>query len=359
MSYTIYQCTTCNLKKSEKTDNIRVQTLGCTITKGCLGRLIKLSEQSTPICSSGLTWNPRTEVSQTSNSIQPQNIPITINSSNTGAVVCGVNMSLQNAIDYNTLKFRFEEKIVREVPFIQFRFKLTIPSSVISGRDSQGKILRVNTLLIEAHRVVVKVNGNEKKVDIDYVVNIQDRIDFLSPIPAGAIVDILVYEQAQTQFQTLTFNVNIFQQNTLAAGAWGNVKSINKNGVIYYLFTCPQLGTIDPSSVLKLNSIWNEEETVCLFNGTLGSLNDIIVLLADEPFGNLDRRQDLFIDGSFLEQGFNLTARRDKIIKLEATNVSEIWPLFKIEEYLEDDKISVQSALDANSISNSFIIGPQ
>lgn len=317
--YITYQCTVCRRTKDVERDDKRAIPSGCTITKGCGGTLFKIgdkgfAEQTQPVA--GVTdWYPRgTSPSKDTGRTASDYVEMSVSSS--GALVVAVKMTTAQASAVSELTLKIQQRRVETIPFTQFIFRIfktepvtqpgqaEVKTSVVSGRDSQGRNLRIDGTAQSEGRLRVRVNGVERT---DYTVTATGQtssIRILEELTPESVIDIIVLNEKEVQEKELTFVTNRTIAVNDLSGAWGNVRWVGKlnpllsqpNEERFWLYTCTSTASIPSSARIKV---------IGLFDGaTLIEPERVLFLLASTPYSHVDRYLGLTIPLTALQEDF-------------------------------------------------------
>lgn len=375
--YITYQCTVCRRTKDVERDNLRAIPSGCTITKGCGGTLLKIgdkgfAEQTSPVA--GVTdWYPRGTSPQAS---EAQTTPeqVELSSSSSGALVLAVRMSTAEAELQSALTLKLEQRRVEAIPFNQFTYRILLENvTTISGRDSQGKNLRIDSLAQSEGRLRVRVNGVLRD---DYSVSASlqsSSITFYSVLPLQSVVDVVVFNEKEVEEKELEFVTNRTIAVNDLSGAWGNVRWVDKinpaisapNEQRWWLYTCTSTSKFPSTARIRVVGAY--------FGSSLISSGDVIFLMGTTPYSHVDRYLSLIVPLTACESGFNiLTSNKPtRDFTLERGLVASIYPPLKIRRGYTDATKSLTSddVIPENSgaiptdtstvlLTNAFINGP-
>jgi hypothetical protein len=333
MSYVNYECTTCRRSKSFVKDNLRVTPDSCTITKGCLGRLIPTKETAQPTATKAVNgveeWYARgvTHAKAGAVSVTPN---FTLSTSATGSLVLAVRSDSPTALP-TQLTISLEQKRVGDVAYQQYQFKPSASTTLISGKDSVGKNLRFDQLAIDEGRITVRVNG----VDTTDFLLEPSRITFRTQIFAGAIVDIIIYTEKSTTTRTLTLTRNKTLLPSLTRGSWSNIDYVvqaeaNGGTSKWYLYSTDVIAGLTAG---KIRVVKNDVSDEAFF------------LLASTPYQSTDRYLNFVVDQSILSDDFNTAHDSGRLTASQAL-LSELFPPLMLvpEAYISTDLFTVGSS---------------
>jgi hypothetical protein len=330
--YITYQCTVCRRTKDVERDDKRAIPSGCTITKGCGGTLFKIgdkgfAQQTKPVA--GVTdWYPRgTAPTKESKPVASESVEMSVSSS--GALVVAVKMTTAQASTISALTLKIQQRRVEAIPFTQFTFRILVSgTTTVSGRDSQGRNLRIDSTAQSEGRLRVRVNGVERT---DYTVSstVQaSSVTFSQELPLESVVDIVVFNEREVEEKELTFVTNRTIAVNDLSGAWGNVRWFDKlnpllsepNEERFWLFTCTSTASLPSSARIKV---------VGLYNGTsLINPQRAVFLLASPPYSHVDRYLGLVIPLSTLQEDFVIltSSKPTRDFTTDKSNIESVYP---------------------------------
>jgi hypothetical protein len=386
--YITYQCTVCRRTKDVERDDKRAIPSGCTITKGCVGTLFKIgdkayAEQTKSVA--GVTdWYPR-GTSPTKDAQQVTSDYVEMQVSSSGALVIAVKMTAAqaNAIPEFTLKI--QQRRVETIPFTQFIFRIfkietvTQPgqedevTTVVSGRDSQGRNLRIDSTAQSEGRLKVRVNGVERT---DYIVTATGQASSISipgELKLESVIDIIILSEKEVEEKELTFVTNRTIAVNDLSGAWGNVRWVDRlnpllsepNEERFWLYTCTSTAALPSSARIKIVGLYNGD---VLFDPEWA-----VFLLASTPYSHVDRYLGLVIPLPVLQEDFKiLTSNKStRDFTTDKTNIVSVYPPLRIKRGYTSQSQSLTSAdvIPENSgaiptdsstvlLTSTFINGP-
>lgn len=356
-TYIKYQCSVCRRTKDVEQDNVHVAPNKCTITKGCLGILLVLEQtkiQQPVLPVAGLEdWYPRgqTRVQKTAALEVP---PVRVATSASGAFVVAVKTENSNLLP-DSFDIVFLQRRTEDIAYNEYTYRTTEVKSVFSGRDSNGKILRIDQAAINEGRVLVRVNGVISTLGVATI----NTITFPSPQPVGTVVTIRVQLEKETIEKTITVTRNSEQTPVISRGSWSNINYIsrfnNGNYEKWWLYTVDVLAGIGIGK-LKISST------------TLTGF-PMMLMLAHDPFARVDRYLDFIVPLEVLFQDYylNLPSSDSATLVVDRSAVNEIYPplvLTPVASFLAADELqtTASSAVisdDVNEILvSSKILGP-
>ena len=356
-TYIKYQCSVCRRTKDVEQDNIHVSPNKCTITKGCLGILLVLEEtkiQEPVLPVAGLEdWYPR---GQTRLQRQPATPipPVRVATSASGAFVVAVKTENANALP-ESFDIVFLQRRSEQVAFNEYSFRTTEARSVFSGRDSNGKILRIDSTAISENRVIVRVNG---VISTTATVSV-NTVTFPAAQPVGTLVTIRVQLEKETIEKTITVTKNSAQTPVISRGSWSNINFVSKfnNGTYekWWIYTADVLAGIGIGK-LKIDS-------------TSLTGYPMMLLLAHTPFSRVDRYLDFVVplDHLFDDYYLTLPSSDSASLVIDRSSIAEIYPplmLTPTASFITADELqtTASSAVvtdDVNEILvSSKILGP-
>jgi hypothetical protein len=374
--YITYQCTVCRRTKDVERDNLRAIPTGCTITKGCGGTLFKVgdkgfAEQTVPVA--GVTdWHPRGTSPVSGMSVKSDEL-IKISNSSSGALVLAVKFTTAQATATSQIILKLEQRRVEAIPFTQFTFRVLTKTDRVSGRDSQGKNLRIDSTAEAEGRLLVRVNGVQRSIkDVTGAGTLSATIELTQELEPQSVVDVIVFNEREVQEQELRFATNRTIAVNDLSGAWGNVRFVDKvNPLIdapfqerYWLYTCTSTSQIPASSRIRVVSLNGVEDI---------PIEDAAFLLSSEPHTHVDRYVNLLIPLSVCQDGFNIltssTPTRD--FTVERNLIQDVYPPLRIRRGYTPQTQSLTSAdvIPENSgaiptdtpkvlLTNKYVNGP-
>jgi hypothetical protein len=379
-TYATYQCTVCRRTKDLPTDNTRTMLYLCSITKGCAGKLFKTGEtaapKTTPPVAGVIDWYPRGQ-KQVFTPVKPTDKLLSLANSATGTVSMAILLSDAEAAANETLNLKLIQKRVENLASQSYAFRIIDSTTLVTGKDNAGHILRFNQAAIDEDRVFVKVNGISRAVGTlpENIVLTPNLISFNTALTLGSLVDVSVFSEKGTIDRTLTFELNnsVFDNHF---GAWGNlryVREIDTNGAVkekkWWIYSCLQTGSINYSSGIKIDGVF-QEDNVTPFKVD-GELKDVRFLLSAYANENTDRYLNFYIDAVKLHDEFLMTSIFEKVNTLYADEAAlmEIYPPFKLTSnlgyslsYIKADTFVTSAAIQTNIantlIQSKKIIGP-
>lgn len=356
-TYIKYQCSVCRRIKDIERDNVRVTPNKCTITKGCLGILLvleqtKIQEPVFPV--PGVEdWYPRGQT-RIQKPIVEEALPVRLATSTNGAFVVAVK-SQDDSVLPESFNITFLQRRTEDVAFNEYTYRTTEPRSVFSGRDSNGKIMRIDSAAISESRVQVRVNG---VISTAATITL-NTVTFPIPIGIGSLVSIRVQLEKETVEKTITVTRNSEQNPVISRGSWSNVDFVSRfnNGVYekWWVYTVDVLAGIGMGK-LKIASI---------------SLSGypLMLLMAHEPYLRVDRYLDFIVPIENLLDGYVLTlpSSDSATLVIDRSAIEEIYPplvLTPTTSFITPDEpqtmaSSVVISDDVNEILvSSKILGP-
>lgn len=375
--YITYQCTVCRRTKDVERDNIRAIPSGCTITKGCVGSLFKVGDKGfanqTPPVAGVTDWYPR-GTSPQSETLKKDPEYVELSCSSSGALVLAVKMTDVQASLTPSLTMKIEQRRVEAIPFLQFTYRVLMEGvTVISGRDSQGKNLRIDSTAQAEGRLRVRVNG---VISSDFSVNasIQSAsIKFGTALPLQSVVDIIIFNEKEVEDKELEFVTNRTIAVNDLSGAWGNVRWVDKvnpaiqtnNDERFWLYTCTSTSKLPSVARIKVVGVYD--------NSSQLPTDDILMLMASSPYSHVDRYLGVFVPLAICHVDFNvLTSNKPtRDFTIERKYVQSVFPPLKIKRGYTPQTQSLTSAdvIPENSgaiptdttavlLTNKYVNGP-
>lgn len=386
--YITYQCTVCRRTKDVERDDKRAIPSGCTITKGCGGTLFKVgdkgyAEQTPPVA--GVTdWYPR-GTNPLPATAKPEPEYVEFNSSSSGAIVLAVKMTEAQASAVSSLTLKMQQRRVETIPFTQFIFRIfktetvtqpgqeEVKTTVVSGRDSQGRNLRIDSTAESEGRLRVRVNGVERT---DYTVTATGQASSISipgELTPESVIDIIVLSEKEVEEKELTFVTNRTIVVNDLSGAWGNVRWVDRLNPLlsepteerFWLYTCTSTASLPSSARIKIVGLYNDTE---LFDPQRA-----VFLLASTPYSHVDRYLGLVIPLQVLQEDFKILTsnKSSRDFTTDKTNIVSIYPPLRIKRGYTPQSQSLTSAdvIPENSgtiptdsstvlLTSTFINGP-
>lgn len=357
ITYIKYQCSVCRRTKDVEQDNVHVSPNKCTITKGCLGILLvldqtKIQEPVLPVA--GLEdWYPRgqTRLQQT---VPVEVPPVRVATSASGALVIAVKTENQNLLP-DSFDVVFLQRRTEDIAFNEYSFRTTEARSVFSGRDSNGKILRIDSAAISEGRVLVRVNGVISTTAVATV----NTITFPSPQPTGTLVTVRVQLEKETIEKTITLTRNSEQSPVISRGSWSNVNYVSRfNSGAYEKWW---VYTVDVLAGIGIGKLKISSTSLTGF--------PMMLLLSHEPFARVDRYLDFIVPIETLFEDYYLTlpSSDSASLVIDRSAVQEIYPplvltpsqSFIIADELQTTASSAVISDDVNEVLvSSKILGP-
>jgi hypothetical protein len=314
-TYVKYQCTVCRREKTLEQETLRVTPNACTITKACSGILQVLGLTATPINQipvAGLEdWYPSgSRITVPTTASTPE--AVSIGTSDVGAIVIAFKEQDEGSLP-STIDATFEQRRSENVSYSEYTYRPQSASTVFTGKDTSGKILRIDSAAIAEERIQVRVNG---VLTVDFTAT-SNTVTLATAAPTGSVVNIRVQSQKETVTRTVTFTRNLQQLPTIARGSWASVDLIRRftNGVgletwwIYSVDSGASLGT----GKLKLVSLDTSREAM--------------VLLAHTPFTTFDRYLNFIVPVENLMGDFPINLdSTTRVLSVDRTLVQEIYP---------------------------------
>jgi len=368
-TYVTYQCNLCRRKKDILQDNLRAIPTNCTITKGCLGSLSILGQTNTPkttVADSQLTdWYPRGTV-KTITELTSINV-IPLSSSSTGVLTLAIKAAQSVISSHPSVVVKFIQRRVDDISYTLYQFSTTEVSNIVSGRDSNNKILRFNAQAIIDGRISVRVNGVLKEVGIDFTLT-PDIITFTSPFVAGTSVEISVYTAKDTVSRELVFTSNTSSSINVNSGAWGNIRWVlDSNDEKWWIYSSEDAISLPTSTRFKLDGVFDSTGTTEI----VSDYSNVNFLLSANPYTNTDRYQNLFVNGVDIKEDFYLSTVQSEKNELciDENMIHEIFPPFSIikskvlanSSFVTADILTYTGNITDNigvKITNTKILGP-
>lgn len=378
-NYITFQCTVCRKTKNSEKDILRVVPNVCTITQGCNGRLIVISEKS-----KADALNPSSKLAGSFNDVLDNPIPVekinetNISTSEFGTVTAAVRFT---GTPPNSFYLKILQRKIDDVQYQQYVFKTTQSTTKIpetnSSKDISGRFLRFDSTAISENRVTVLLNGVVKEIgpDANEVSLEPNKVNFNTSIPSGSVVSVIVYAEQQTTVNTLEFIRNDVKSNTdLSFGSWANIKRIDfsDSGASgnWYVYSCVLLSNLVRNTAIRIDSV--VDDTGLVIKNT-NQLNDVRLLLASSPFSRVDRYYNFVIKADDLSSAYQLTTSQTNLLQLivNSSFITEIYPPIEIKnkrqlapgifssDYIIPDTYESQSSVIENTRLQSVnIIGP-
>lgn len=375
--YITYQCTVCRRTKDVERDNIRAIPSGCTITKGCGGTLFKVgdkgyAEQTPPVA--GVTdWYPRgTNPLPATAKSEPEYVELS--SSSSGAIVLAVKMTEAQANVVSSLTLKMQQRRVEAIPFTQFTFRILLEGvNTVSGRDSQGKILRIDSTAQAEGRLRVRVNGViVPNVTVSSTVQ-SATVTFAENLPLQSVVDIVVFNEKEVEDKELEFVTNRTIAVNDLSGAWGNVRWVDKlnptissnNEERFWLYTCTSTAKLPSTARIKVLGLY--------YGTTLIPAKNVLMLMGSSPYSHVDRYLGIAVPLTACQNAFNiLTSNKPtRDFTIEKQYVESIYPVLSVKRGYTPQTQSLTSAdvIPENSgaiptdssttlLTNKYVNGP-
>ena len=365
-NYVKYQCTVCRRTKDIAQDNTRVQLSACIITKGCQGSLwivgdIKEPQQTESV--SGLVdWYPRgTNFSQNSDT-EAGTVNTRLSGGDNGILFLAIKESEPLILNNSKIKLVLSQKRFDDISKQQYRF-VGDGSSVLSGKDLTGKILRFNQAAIDESRVVVIVNGVR---NTGFTLSL-DTVNFqtASTPVIGSNIEVSVYEEKESIIRELAFSLN--NSSSTVSGAWGNIRYVvDNNNDKWWIYSSVEVNGLPPTARFKVESINTESDVPLLTN-----LQNARFLLASQPFAHVDRYLNFYVSVAKLAENYQLTTTKNIVIEMYSSSpIEELFPIYRLlpqptavlSSYLTSDVITTSSSITTDTSAERLvgvkIIGP-
>lgn len=319
-TYIKYQCTVCRREKTLEEDKLRVTPNKCTITKACSGILQVLGTTAVPINSTpveGLEDWYASGSRSTSQSTASTEMAVGIATSDVGAIVLAVREQDEGALP-STIDVTFEQRRSENVSYSEYTYRPTSATATFTGKDSSGKILRIDAAAIAEERIQVRVNG---VLTTDFTAT-TNTITLSSPAPAGSVVSIRVQAEKETITRTVTFTRNRQLVPTVARGSWANVDLIRKftNGVGYETWWAYSVDNTFGFGVGKLKVV------------SIDTSRDSVLVLAHTPFTNFDRYLNFVVPAENLMGDFPISVdSQTRELTVDRSLVVEIYPPLRLQ----------------------------
>ena len=379
-SYTRYQCTVCRRFKDILRNDSYVTPNLCVITKGCSGRLSKITDvtvaTATPSVPGLTDWYAR-GINYTSAAAAPVENIFLLSTSSTGALTLGVVANASWVAANQNIVLRLIQRRTDDISYQQYQFNLTSPSAVISGRDVNGKILKFDLTAYNQNRIFVRVNGVMSAAS-DFANWAANVITFNKILPIGTLVEISVYSQQQTISRDMKFIANQDTSVSVSSGAWGNINWMNDNATPpnqIFIYSSNDVNSLPKSAKFKVDGLYSYPvvpiSTTPTSAANIKITSTAVILLASDPYENADRYLNYSIDISTLTNDFNLISQQNTFIEMysDFSFVTEIFPPYHLiknavtqnSSYLVADSFSTAGvAVDPSAVrlSGTKIIGP-
>lgn len=319
-TYIKYQCTVCRREKTLEQDTLRVTPNKCTITKACSGILQVTGTTVSPINLTPVAgvedWyadGSRTNSSNTASS----EMAVGIATSEVGALVLAIKEQDEGSLP-SSIDVTFEQRRSENVKYSEYTYRPTSATTVFTGKDSSGKILRIDSAAIAEDRIQVRVNG---VLTIDFTAT-TNTITLATPAPIGSVVIIRVQAEKETITRTVSFTRNSQQIPSVARGSWANVDLIRRftNGVGYETWWIYSIDSTNGFGVGKLRLV------------SIDSSREAMFVLAHTPFTSFDRYLNFILPPENLMGDFPInveSSTRDLIV--DRSLVQEIYPPIRLQ----------------------------
>ena len=352
MTTSTYQCTICRRLKDVEQDNVRALPNQCTITKGCKG--ILTSVLGTPYVpkTSGLTdWYPRNKKPIVKVAVEAP-IEVSMACSPGGMLTLGMLLTDAQALSMVKMTLEFNQRLASDISTLEYSFTTTSSTTVISGRDSQGKNLRFDQSAINNNQVIVLLNG-VKTFNVSLSPNI---VTFNSAIPTNSNVEVVVYSSAPSTKVYMVFNLNHASTFAANSSAWTNIRwvaddfaDIQQSSRKWWIYSATSFGSSGSGAFLQLAQIVgkdvNDNQTI-LGSDSIG-FYDARFLLAAPPYGNADRYLQFYLDCNKLASDFKMRTEISSAptVHVEKDALTELYPPMILSH---DANVSYSSYISAN-----------
>lgn len=319
-TYIKYQCTVCRREKTEERDTVRVSTNKCTITKACSGILQVTGttvNQINVLPVAGLDDWYADGSRQVTTSTASTEIAVGIATSENGALALAVKEHDEGSLP-NTIDVTFEQRRSENVAYSEYTYRPTSTTSVFTGKDSNGKILRIDAAAIAEDRIQVRVNG----VQTTNFTATTNTITLATPAPALSVVNIRVQAEKETIIRTVTFTRNSQLVPTAARGSWANISLIRRftNGVGYDTWWVYSIDDTNGFGLGKLKIV------------ELSTTREAMLLLAHTPFTSFDRYLNFIAPVSNLTGDFPISVdSQTRDLTVDRSKVLEIYPPLRLQ----------------------------
>lgn len=328
MSFVTYQCTICRRTKGIEKNNTHVLPNQCIISKGCAGRLIPVGETEEMANVAPLAgvedWYPRgTKIVK--NEEVPTAEQFSLSTSSSGSLTLAIK--LDPTLLPIQLHVQLEQKKVQAAEFQQYLFKVNAShqstTTILTGKDSNGKNLRFTEEAVNEDRIQVRVNG-VPTTDVTFIP--QNKIVFNTLLPIGTLVDVVVTNDTTIESRTITFTRNKSLIPSLTRGSWSNIDYVDVMGEKWYLYSADSLGSLSQG---KIRVVGNDVTS------------DAMYLLASTPYQSMDRYLNWKVSEASLSD-FNITYENGELV-VDAGKREEIYPPFKLDQaaYISGDQYTI------------------
>lgn len=327
----------CRRQRDLPADSVHALLNQCTITKGCPGRLFPVGERASarqPEAIAGVEdWFPRGARSP-GQPAPPAPEPVDISCSRGGALVLALRLSpttWEQIIEEVTVAL--EARRIDNVAQQQFNYRVSAPTTTISGPDLTGATLRFDAAAILEGRVQVRVNGALRQVGVDFTLA-PDIVTFTAPLVVGDVVNVVVYQEQVVHVKSFKFRKNE-QLTGVISSAWENVRfceqgtfrSLPPGRDRWFTFSAgpATYQHLALSSRLKLRAVSWQGGGVA--PAELAAR--VQFLLATPPYGGVDRALNRVVSGKELSEDFLMVVtgqEGNKRLAAEARAVKEIFP---------------------------------
>lgn len=355
-TYIKYQCSVCRRNKDIERDPLRAAPNKCTITKGCAGILIAYDQTSIPVPVAPIVgaedWYPR---GQTKVQVTPvaSEETVSLATSENGALVMAVQADLESSVP-DFIDIELLQRRVESVATQDYTYRPTVNTTVFTGRDANGKILRIDSAAISDGRVEVRVNG----VLSETAVLTTNTVTFPSNVSAGSVVSVRVQLEKETVERTLRLTRNSLQTPTASRGAWANVDSFFRyDAGTFKRWWVYSVDTLTGLNVGKIKVI------------STGTVLESMLLLAHAPFEGFDRYLDFIVPTEPLLDDFLLSLEMSSnSLIVSKSLVEEIYPplrlTYSLSYVVEEERETVASSEIVSDEENvllksTIILGPK
>lgn len=313
-TYVKYQCTVCRREKTLEQDTLRVTPNKCTITKACSGILQVLGTTATPINLTPVAgledWYA--DGSRTISNTASMEMAVGIATSANGALVLAVKEQDEGTLP-STIDVTFEQRRSENVKYGEYTYRPQSATAVFTGKDSSGKILRIDAAAIAEDRIQVRVNG---VLTVDFTAT-TNTITLTTPAPTGSVVNIRVQSEKETITRTITFTRNHQLVPSIARGSWSNVDLIRRfaSGVGFETWWPYSVDDTNVFGVGKLKI------------ASIDTNRPAMLVLAHTPFTSFDRYTNFIVPSENLMDDFLIdvdASTRD--LNVDRSLVLEIYP---------------------------------
>lgn len=358
--------------KKSVLDNVRAIPNQCTITKGCKGILNPVSGIIyEPPVKNLIDWYPRNKKPIIDVAVEPAP-RVSMSCSPTGTLTLAVLLSDAEAFEFQSMSVEFNQRLSADIAAIEYNYITFVTTSVISGRDSQGKNLRFDQTAINEERVIVKVNGvNSTTASLS-----PNTVTFNPPLPPNTLVEVVVYSKSPSTKVYIQFISNHIANFAANSSAWTNIRWVedavpDASGKKWWVYSATSYGTASASAFLQLSQVVGKDasDNLTLLSSASLGFDNARFLLSAPPYGNVDRYTQFYLSAPAMASEYKMQTaiatpptayvEYDALVELYPPMVLSRDTSVSFSSYIaEDENTANGSTLSIPILTGSKIIGP-